>query len=371
MKALFRSKLSSSKDNQQYPLKKQDQTLLEILRGARAQEIINKIMSVIVLTIGAFVIFLPIAFMFGTSLKDKAQLKMFPPPIFPYAYTTVLVNNKERQLYTTIMDGEEMDLALIKKAPGGMGIFVDPKNPTSQYTLIIREQKELKHLDFHWENYIEAFKSQPFGQYFLNTCIVVFVSMFGMLVSSTMVAYGFSRFRSKALNILFLVLLSTIMLPSQVRIIPMYVFFQKIGWIDTLLPLIVPAFFASAYDVFLLRQFFMSIPLEMDDAAKLDGANRIQSFFYVILPQSIPALFSVCILHFIWAWNDFYQPLIYLHSQENWTIAVGLQTFNAIYTVNTHLIMAASMILVLPPIILFLLSQRIFVQGVVISGVKG
>jgi ABC-type glycerol-3-phosphate transport system permease component len=156
-----------------------------------------------------------------------------------------------------------------------------------------------------------------------------------------------------------------------VRMIPMYILFQKIGWIDTLLPLIVPAFFASAYDVFLLRQFFLTIPLEMDDAAKIDGASRIQSFLYVILPQSIPALFSVCILHFIWAWNDFYEPLIYLHSQNKWTIAVGLQTFNALFTQNTHLIMAASMVLVLPPIILFLLSQRVFVQGVVVSGVKG
>jgi ABC-type glycerol-3-phosphate transport system permease component len=264
-----------------------------------------------------------------------------------------------------------MQLALVKKAPGGMGFFVDPKDPTVQYKLVIKEQTQLKHLDFHWENYPDALQSQPFGAYFVNTLIITFVSMFGMLVSSTMVAYGFSRFRSKALSVLFIVLLSTIMLPSQVRLIPMYIFFQKLGWIDSMLPLIVPAFFASAYDVFLLRQFFLTIPLEMDDAAKVDGANRIQSFLFVTLPQSIPALFAVCILHFIWAWNDFYEPLIYLHSQKNWTIAVGLQTFNAMYTENTNLIMAASVILVLPPILLFLISQRIFVQGVVISGVKG
>ncbi|MGZ9222131.1 MAG: carbohydrate ABC transporter permease [Anaerolineales bacterium] len=365
------SKIPSLYDVPQHPATRKDLTLLEILRGTRAQEIINTIMTVIVLTIGAIVIFLPIAFMFGTSLKDKTQMKMFPPPILPYAYTTVLVDGKDEPLYATTTEDGEMDLALIKKAPGGNGIFVDPKDPTKQYTLIIKNQTQLTHLAFHWGNYKEALESQPFSLYFINTCIVVFVSMFGMMVSSAMVAYGFSRFRSKVLNVLFIILLSTIMLPSQVRMIPLYVFFQNLGWVDTLLPLIVPAFFASAYDVFLLRQFFMSIPLEMDDAAKIDGANRIQSFIYVILPQSIPALFSVCILHFIWAWNDFYEPLIYLHSQTKWTIAVGLQTFNAIYTENTHLIMAASMILVLPPIILFLLSQRIFVQGVVISGVKG
>jgi len=371
MRTLSGSESSLSEDNQQLPMKKQDPPLLEILRGTRAQEIINKIMTVIVLTLGAIVIFMPIAFMFGTSLKDKTQLKMFPPPILPYTYTTVLVNGEQRPLYATTTEDGKKDLALIKKAPGGKGTFVDPKNPAKQYTLIIKSQTQLRHLVFHWENYKEAFESQPFGLYFINTCIVVFVSMFGMLVSSAMVAYGFSRFRSKVLNVLFFVMLATIMLPSQVRMIPMYIFFRNIGWVDTLLPLVVPAFFANAYDVFLLRQFFMSIPLEMDDAAKIDGANRFQTFIYVILPQSIPALFSVCILHFIWAWNDFYEPLIYLHSQNKWTIAVGLQTFNALYTENTHLIMAASMILVLPPIILFLLSQRIFVQGIVVSGIKG
>jgi ABC-type glycerol-3-phosphate transport system permease component len=161
------------------------------------------------------------------------------------------------------------------------------------------------------------------------------------------------------------------MLPQQVRLIPMYVFFQKLGWIDTLLPLIVPQFFANAYDVFLLRQFFMSIPLEMDDASRIDGANPIQTLLYVILPQARPALVAVSVFHFLYAWNDFYEPLIYLHSRENWTLAVGLQTFNALYAVNTHLIMAASVVMILPPIILFFLSQRIFTQGVVFSGVKG
>jgi ABC-type glycerol-3-phosphate transport system permease component len=161
------------------------------------------------------------------------------------------------------------------------------------------------------------------------------------------------------------------MLPSQVTLLPVYVFFQKLGWIDTLLPLIVPQFFANAYDVFLLRQFFMSIPLELDDAAKIDGASPLQVLFYVILPQARPALLAVAIFHFLWSWNNFYEPLIFLHSRENWTVAVGLQTFNALYSVNTHLIMAASVAMVVPPIILFFLSQRVFTQGVVVTGIKG
>jgi ABC-type glycerol-3-phosphate transport system permease component len=185
------------------------------------------------------------------------------------------------------------------------------------------------------------------------------------------VAYGFSRFRARWLDLLFLLLLSTIMLPSQVRLIPLYVFFQNLGWVNTLLPLIVPQFFANAYDVFLLRQFIMTIPLEMDDAARIDGANPLEILLYIILPQARPALVSVAIFHFLYAWNDFYEPLIFLHTRDKWTLAVGLQTFDALYTINTHLIMAVSLLMILPPIILFFLAQRIFTQGVVFSGVKG
>jgi multiple sugar transport system permease protein len=281
------------------------------------------------------------------------------------------VNGKEEPLYEVLLDGERTKMALIKNLPGGKGIFVDPANPDTTYELAIADQTALRHVELHWENYPTALTEVPFYRYLINTLIVTFVGMFGMLLSCSLVAYGFSRFRAPGINVLFLVLLSTIMLPRQVTLIPVYVFFQKIGWIDTLLPLIVPNFFANAYDVFLLRQFFLTVPLELDDAAKIDGANPIQTFLHVMLPQARPALVAVGIFHFLWAWNDFYEPLIFLHSRENWTVAVGLQTFNALYSVNTHLIMAASVVMVLPPIILFFLAQQIFTQGVVITGIKG
>jgi len=205
----------------------------------------------------------------------------------------------------------------------------------------------------------------------VNTLLVTFLGMAGMLFSCSLVAYGFSRFRAPWLNVLFILLLSTIMLPSQVRLLPTYVLFNKLGWVDTLLPLIIPQFFANAYDVFLLRQFFMTIPLELDDAAKIDGASPLQVLMFIILPQGRPALIAVAIFHFLYAWNDFYEPLIYLHSPEHWTLAVGLQTFNALYAVNTNYIMAASAVMILPPIILYFLAQRIFTQGVVFTGIKG
>ncbi|MDX1415128.1 MAG: carbohydrate ABC transporter permease [Candidatus Promineifilaceae bacterium] len=340
-------------------------------QSMKAHSLFLKGLTTLILAAGAVVILIPLVFMVSTSLKDRNQLRATPPPLLPWETVMVEVNGKEEPLYKVNLDGQEVEMALIKNQPQGQGLFVFPDNAEETYLLTIADQELLRKLEIHPENYIEALTSVPFPRYLLNTMIVTFVGMFGMLLSSSLVAYGFSRFRAPGLNILFLILLSTIMLPRQVTLIPVYILFQKMGWVDTLLPLIVPLFFANAYDVFLLRQFFMTIPLEMDEAARIDGANPIQNLFYVLLPQARPALVAIAIFHFLYAWNDFYEPLIYLHSRENWTAAVGLQTFDALYSVNTHLIMAASVVLVLPPILIFFFSQKIFTQGVVISGIKG
>jgi ABC-type glycerol-3-phosphate transport system permease component len=173
------------------------------------------------------------------------------------------------------------------------------------------------------------------------------------------------------MNILFLILLSTVMLPPQVTLIPAFILFKKIGWYDTFLPLIVPAFFANAWDVFLLRQFFMTLPTELDDAARIDGAGPFGILWHVIIPQSYPVIATVTIFSILYAWNDFYAPLIYLQSQEHWTIALGLQSFNAIYSKQGHLLMAASALMLIPPVLLFFFAQKLFIQGVVVSGIKG
>lgn len=340
-------------------------------QSIRLSSLIGRTAATIVIAAGAVVILIPFLFMLSTSLKSKNQLRAVPPPLVPWESTMVEVAGRPEPLYTVTVDGQEMEMALVKNQPGGMGIFVDPSEPSNTATLKIAEQTPIRHIEIHPENYVEAMTSVPFPRYLLNTLLVTFLGMAGVLVSCTMVAYGFSRFRAPWLNWLFIVLLSTIMLPRQVTLIPVYVLFQRLGWVDTLLPLIVPAFFANAYDVFLLRQFFMTIPLEMDDAAKIDGASPIQTLWHVLVPQAMPVIVTVAIFHFLYAWNDFYEPLIFLHSRDNWTMAVGLQTFNALYSVNTHLIMAASVVMVIPPVLLFFFAQRQFIQGVVISGVKG
>jgi multiple sugar transport system permease protein len=339
--------------------------------GYKAQESLIKFFGTVLLAIGAAAILIPFLFMISLALKDATQVRSDPLSIIPRSPITAQVNGESLPLYDVNIDGVQQQMALLKKAPGKKGVFVDPTHPDLTYTLLLADQKPLYRIEIHPENFRIALTSQPFGTYFLNTMTITIVGGFGMLLSCTFVAYGFSRFRARWLNILFLLLLSTVMLPEQVRLIPLYVLFQKIKWIDTLLPLIVPAFFANAYDVFMLRQFFMTIPFELDDAAKIDGANPIQTMFYVMLPQARPALIAVAIFHFLYAWNDFYEPLIFLHTQEHWTMAVGLQTFNALYAINTHLIMAASIVMIIPPVVLFFLAQRVFTQGVVFRGFKG
>ncbi len=330
-----------------------------------------KTLTTLILAAGASVIIVPFLYMVGTSLKNVDQIIRDPISLIPMSVETVEIDGKNKPLYELDVDGETVTWALIKKQPGQMGLFTDPQNNEVTRLLPLRNDKVIKYLDIHWENYPLALTKVPFLKYLLNTLTVTFIGMAGMLFSCSLVAYGLSRFRARGTNILFLVLLSTIMLPRQVTLIPLYVFFQRIGWVDTLLPLIVPQFFANAYNVFLLRQFFMTIPLDMDDAGKIDGANSLQRLWYIILPQSRHALFAVSIFHFLYAWNDFYEPLIFLHSRTNWTMAVGLQTFNAMHSVNTHLIMAASLMMVVPTLILFFLSQKVFTQGIVMSGIKG
>jgi len=341
------------------------------LAGVKGQTLLFKSITTLILAAGAGVIMIPFLYLLSTAVKDRDQLRQSPPPLIPIAATTVEINGQAEPLYQVTVDGQSRQMALIKNRPEGKGLFVDPAKPDQTHELVIAQQTPLQHLEIHMENFPEALQKMKFNKLLVNTLLVTFVGMAGMLFSCSLVAYGFSRFRAPWLNVMFILLLSTIMLPSQVRLLPTYVLFNKLGWVDTLLPLIVPQFFANAYDVFLLRQFFMTIPIELDEAAKIDGASPLQTLMYIILPQARPALIAVAIFHFLYAWNDFYEPLIYLHSPEHWTLAVGLQTFNALYAVNTNYIMAASAVMILPPIILYFLAQRIFTQGVVFTGIKG
>ncbi len=222
-----------------------------------------------------------------------------------------------------------------------------------------------------WDNYREALTTLPFDRYMVNTAIITALTIVGHVVSCTLIAYAFARLRAPGRDFLFLLVLATMMLPYPVTMVPLYVLFKQLGWINTFLPLTVPAFFGSAFYIFLLRQFFLTIPPDFEDAAIIDGANTLQILWRVILPLSMPAVATVAIFTFQAAWNDFLAPLIYLQKPELYTVTLGLQFFRSTYTTNWAYLMAASLVTSLPVIVVFFLAQRYFIEGITLSGVKG
>lgn len=227
-----------------------------------------------------------------------------------------------------------------------------------------------------WGNYAAVFRLIPFLQWSINSAVVVVLSTAGVLVSATLVSYSFARFRYPGRDVIFILTLGTMMLPAEVTLIPQYLLFRELGWLNTIKPLWVPAWFGGyAFNIFLLRQFIMSIPRELDEAAIVDGASYPRILFSVLLPLMKPVLATVAVINFIASWNDFLGPLIYLTSPENFTLAVGLRYFNVTPgqpgVPQNHLLMASVVMATAPCIVLFFAAQRYFVQGIVMSGLKG
>ena len=225
---------------------------------------------------------------------------------------------------------------------------------------------------FAWHNYREALTTLPFDIFLKNTLIIAISCVIGQTFSAALTAFAFARLKFPFREPLFVLVLSTMMLPPQVTMIPTFILFTIPGWIDSLKPLIIPAFFGGgAFYIFILRQFFLTIPKELEEAARLDGCNTFQVFLHVALPSAKPALATVAIFSFIAHWNDFLGPLIYTQSIEKKTLAVGLNAFKDLYGTEYHLLMAASVAVLVPIVIIFFLAQRYFVEGVVMTGVKG
>jgi ABC-type glycerol-3-phosphate transport system permease component len=264
----------------------------------------------VALAVGGIIVSIPFVWMLSTSLKDEGSVFLYPPQWWP-----------------------------------------QPLQP---------------------QNYVQAMTVLPFALFFRNTLITTLVPLVGALFSCSLVAYSFARLRWPGRDIWFLVLLATLMLPEQVTMIPRFILFRNLGWINTFYPLIVPPFFAvGAFNIFLLRQFFMTISTETDDAAKIDGAGVLGIYWRILLPLSKPALAAVAVFVFKAHWDDFLSPLIYLHSQSNFTLALGLRAFQGEYGTDWNLLMAASLVVMLPVLLLFFFLQRYFIQGVVVSGLKG
>ena len=292
-------------------------------------------------------------------------------PIWPSDTAKFTYNGETYDLYNVPLDGTTRQLALTR-AGREQSTFVDPKNPTQaiEWQGRWRTLERVWVFSPRWSNFVEAWKISNFGRLLFNSLAIAIIGTIGAVSSAVVVAYGFSRFRIPGKSILFTILVCTIILPQQVTIVPTYAMFSKIGWVGTWLPLLVPHFFGNAYNVFLLRQFFMSIPREMDEAAMIDGASPLRTLVSVILPQAWPAVTAVCLFHFFFAWNDFLTPLVYLVGHEElWPISVGMSYFSGQYTQLPHLVQATALMALALPIGVFVFAQRWFVQGVVVTGV--
>jgi multiple sugar transport system permease protein len=223
-----------------------------------------------------------------------------------------------------------------------------------------------------WENYPEAARRATLWLWLRNTAVITLLATTGNILVSSMVGFGFARIRFPGREVLFVVLLSTMMLPHQVTLIPRFVMFRELGWIDTFLPFIVPAWFGGgAYNIFLVRQYYLTLPLDLDEAAKIDGASHWRIWWNILMPLCYPVLIAIGIFSFVHYWNDFLDPLIFLAQEQLKTLSLGLRAFINPYDASWHITMAASMWLIVPMVTIFFLGQRYFIEGVTLTGIKG
>ena len=282
----------------------------DAVSGEAIRRRLSRVAIWLVLVAGAIVMMLPLAWMVSSSFKLEQRVFQFPPQLIP-----------------------------------------DPFRP---------------------QNYVEALTYKPFDVYLRNTAFLVLMNELAILLTASFCAYGFARLRFPGRDFWFMLVLGTMMVPYVVMMVPLFVIFSRLRWIDTFLPLVVPPFFGGgAFNIFLLRQFFRTIPEELADAARIDGCNEFTIYARIMMPLAKPALTTVAIFAFFGSWNNFMGPLLYLHSPDKFTVSIGLATFRSVLYTRWDLLMAASTAMTLPVLIVFFLAQRYFVQGVVLTGLKG
>ncbi|MCX8053578.1 MAG: carbohydrate ABC transporter permease [Armatimonadetes bacterium] len=308
----------------------------------------------------------PFFWLLSTSFKPPERIQRWPPDILPRLsihITQNLSKPADNDARVIIVDRLPGDICKIKPLDfsyrGPRILPIDNLQATEQ---------TLPGLAVY--NYTRGLVFIPFLRQLRNTLIICFACVIGALLSCSLVAYGLSKIEWQGRNLLFIVILSTMMLPFQVTMVPLFAVFSKLGWVDTFLPLTVPAFFGNAFYIFLLRQFFMTIPIELSEAARLDGCSEFDIYRRIILPLSKPALATVGLWTFMGAWNDFVGPLIYLVDESKYTLSLGLAMFLGQYGSEYGMLMAVSTVVTIPIIILFFFTQRTFIQGITLTGLK-
>lgn len=338
---------------------------------------IQKVVPTALVTLLGFVLMIiflmPLGYMLTTAFKLDTQAAAQNAPLWPAKAITYNYQGKDLPLYNVPTSDGIKQYALVKGYREDSD-FIDPahsENGVFNWKGRYRQLDPVYQFAPTLENFQMAWEQVNFALLFRNTFAIAIISTIGTLISSILVAYGFARFPIPGKNILFIVLISTIVLPMQATIIPLFIIFTKIGWTGTWLPLLVPAFFANAYDVFLLRQYFMSIPRELDEAAMIDGAGPFRTLISVIIPQAVPAITAVTLFHFFFSWNDYFAPLVYLVGKENlYPLSVGIGNFFGTFNIYPGRAMATAVLAIALPTILFFVAQRQFMQGVVITGVE-
>ncbi len=322
---------------------------------------------------------LPLIWMISTSLKPVEQTLADPPTFVPRATVEMAVDHARARVQRLEAEGLS-GTPRHERAVNRLEALRSGQAPVDIVATLAQQAAD---------NYVGTTATTPDGTkveitrgvwtdpvidfplYLRNTLIIAFLSVTGMVISSAVVAYGFSRVKWRLRGPLFVLVLATMMIPFPVLMGPLYLLFKELGWIGTFRPLWVPAWFGGAFNIFLLRQFYMTIPKELDEAARIDGCSHLGIFLRIILPLSRPALAVVALFHFIFVWNDFLGPLIFLQQQDQFTLALGLQLYQSqAGNVPWNLLMAASTLVVLPVLVLFILTQRTFVEGIATQGLK-
>ncbi|MEO6714730.1 MAG: carbohydrate ABC transporter permease [Mycobacteriales bacterium] len=312
----------------------------------------------------------PLAYMASTALKSDKQISDTNQPLLPKDPSTAVVAGKKVPVLNVPLTSGTRSLALVKKGPKE-SIFVDPGKPEEKITWVgnWRTLKPSYHLAPQWSNFSRAWGALNITLLLKNTAAIAILGMIGTVISSVLVAYGLSRFRVPFAKTIMATLVAAIILPRFLLITPLYAAYLKIGWIGTWWPLIIPHFFSNAYNVFLLRQFFLTIPAEIDEAAALDGAGPLKTLWSVIIPQARPAILVIALFHFYFAWNDFFEPYVYLASAADLQpISVGLYRFLGLYSVQLGLLQAGAALGMAIPVLVFIVFQRAFLRGIDLSG---
>ena len=279
-----------------------------IWQSRKIRQKITSVISHLILIIGAFIMIVPFIWMLSTSFKAPGNTFVYPPEWIPRPFV--------------------------------------------------------------WQNYVEMWQALPFSQFFLNSVKISTLSTIGQLLTCSMGAFAFSILKFKGRDLLFLLLIATLMIPYQVTLIPTFILFSKIGWVGTHLPLWVPAFWGGAFGTFLLRQFYLTIPIDLAESARIDGANIFQIFTHIYLPLSKPAMATLGIFTFMWSWNDLLNPLIYVSELKQLTLTVGLSFFQNQYGGKWTLMMAGAVVSILPILLIFFFAQKYFIQGIAMTGIK-